>query len=376
MCALLSARKKGYVITGIILAVLLSGMFVPSYCLQFVSAAVLIVAAVAVCALVKKRSILSFNKRQVLFLLAVIAVVYLMLCYMAGIHFGFARPYRYFSLDTLWRYILPYLAIIIASELIRSVMLAQNSRLVSFLLYLIGVLSELSLGKGFMGIDTMYRFMDFIGMAFFPALMANLFYHYISKRYGPWPNVVFRCVLTLYAYLIPIVPNIPQILSAFSRVILPLAALFFIDILFEKKKKLAAHQPSKWRFVGWGACVALMVSVIMLISCQFRYGILVIATESMTGEINKGDAIFFEEYKDQSIRTGDVIVFEKTEGTRIVHRVVNIENINGQFRYYTKGDANETLDPGYITNTEIVGVVHFKIVYIGFPSLWLRELFD
>lgn len=376
MRALSSAQKIGYTVTGIILVALLCTMLVPTDCLRFVSAAVLILAAVAVCVFVKKRSILSFNKRQVLFLLSVIAIVYLMLCYIAGIHFGFVRSYRSFSFDMLWQYILPFLAIIIASEIIRSVMLAQNSRLVSFFLYLIGVLSELSIGNGFIGIDTMYRLMDFIGMVFFPALTANLLYHYISKRYGLLPNIVFRSVLALYMYLIPFVPNIPQVLSAFSLLILPLAALLFIDVLFEKKRKLAARKQSNWRFVGWGAVVALMISVVMLISCQFRYGILVIATESMTGELNKGDAVVFEEYKDQTIRDGDIIVFEKTQGTRIVHRVVNIQNINGQFRYYTKGDANEDLDHGYITDDQIIGVVHFKVVYIGFPSLWLRELFD
>jgi signal peptidase I len=58
---------------------------------------------------------------------------------------------------------------------------------------------------------------------------------------------------------------------------------------------------------------------------------------------------------------------------RIVHRVVRIENINGEVRYYTKGDFNETEDSGYRTESDIVGLTDLKIAYIGYPTLWLHE---
>ena len=118
-----------------------------------------------------------------------------------------------------------------------------------------------------------------------------------------------------------------------------------------------------------------MVSIVMLISCQFRYGILVIATESMTGEVDKGDAVVYEQYKNQIIEEGDIIVF-KVNDSLVVHRVVEIERVNNINRYYTKGDANSFIDVGYITDSNIVGVTHFKIKYIGYPSLWIRSLFD
>jgi signal peptidase len=111
----------------------------------------------------------------------------------------------------------------------------------------------------------------------------------------------------------------------------------------------------------------------MLISCQFRFGAVVIATESMTGEINKGDVIIYERYDDQTIKEGQVIVFLQDQN-RIIHRVVKIENIGGEVRYFTKGDANYSLDDGYITDADIVGLTDVKIAYIGYPTLWLRKL--
>jgi len=101
---------------------------------------------------------------------------------------------------------------------------------------------------------------------------------------------------------------------------------------------------------------------------------LVIGSESMTGEYNKGDAVLYEDYDDQTVKVGDVLVFKKGN-SRIIHRVVEIERINGQNRYYTKGDANEDRDSGYITDESIIGVANVKIPYLGYPTIWLRDLF-
>ena len=129
----------------------------------------------------------------------------------------------------------------------------------------------------------------------------------------------------------------------------------------------------KLGLIGMLLTVAIIVSVAMLVSCQFRFGALVIATESMTGEINKGDVIVYERYDGQAVKEGQVIVFLQ-DGTRIVHRVVAVENIGGEVRYYTKGDANEVLDRGYRVASDIVGTTDMKLAFIGYPTLWIREI--
>jgi signal peptidase len=113
----------------------------------------------------------------------------------------------------------------------------------------------------------------------------------------------------------------------------------------------------------------------MLISCQFEYGLIVVATESMTGEINKGDAVLYRRYDGQPIEEGQVIVFERNR-TKVIHRVVDIQNIDGALRYYTKGDANEENDAGYVTEPEIIGLTDHKIPLIGYPTVWIRDLFS
>ena len=369
-------QKIRYAVAGITLAVLLPVLFIPTDYIRWVAAAVTIFSAVAACVLVKKRSILSFNKRQILLLLTVIAALYVMLLYLAGIHYGFEPPIHRFSLSTCFLYVLPSAMVIIATEITRAVLIGEKKTGISVVLFFACVLSELTLGTAVDSITSIYTLMDFIGMTVFPAVTSNILYHYISKRYGKTPIIVYRLILTMYVYFLPILPAVPDVFAAFTGLLLPLAALLFIDVLFEKKKKRAMQRKSKWGVVAWGALIVLMISVVMLISCQFRYGILVIATESMTGEVNKGDAVVFEAYKDQHIQEGDVIVFQKNKNAKVVHRVVSIQQAGNETRYFTKGDANEDMDFGYITEAQIVGVVQFKVLYIGYPSLWLRELFD
>ena len=164
-------------------------------------------------------------------------------------------------------------------------------------------------------------------------------------------------------------------LTSFFKVLLPLLILFFISALYERRGFVVSRKVTAVQNVITVAFVAIMLGVVLLISCQFKHGLLVIATGSMAGELNVGDAIIYEQYDDQPIIKGQVIVFKQDKST-IIHRVVNIEHINGEVRYYTQGDANENVDSGYITRADIIGVINLKIKYIGMPTIWIRSLFD
>ena len=210
-------------------------------------------------------------------------------------------------------------------------------------------------------------------MTLFPALSANVYYHFSSKRFGAVPNIVYRLITTLYVYFFTSLIGISDAMNACIKIFLPLGMLAFISALYEKRPRKAVRKEQKLSTVGMILGFAAVISVTMLISCQFRFGALVIATESMTGEINKGDMIIYERYEDQTIEEGQVIVFSQ-QTSKIIHRVVRIERIGSEVRYYTKGDANFAEDPGFRTEADIVGLTNVKVAYVGYPTLWLHEL--
>ena len=209
----------------------------------------------------------------------------------------------------------------------------------------------------------------------FPAIATNLLFAYLVERYGTLPNIAYRLVTLILPICIPYVPAVTDALLSLIKLLVPVIIYLFVNMLYEKKKREKKRVSKKVGIAFTSVLIVAFSSLIMLISCQFHFCAIVIATESMTGELNKGDVIVYEKYTDEDVIVeGQVIVFNKY-GARTVHRVVEIENINGQNRYYTKGDANEDNDSGYITEGDIYGFVHFKVSYVGYPTLLLRKIF-
>lgn len=370
-------QKRLYILSASVVAALLIIFLIPFDTAGRIMAAVAFAAAAIVAmTFIKKRSIPSFNKQQVLMIVAVIAVVYLMLYYLTGLAFGYYNnPYALKVKFFLTR-LIPAAVIIIASEIYRWIMRAQENRVADILCYLSCVLAEMIIcATADVATSSFNHFMELVAETMFPAVVANLLYGYLSRRYGFYPNMVFRAVTTLYLYFIPVVPGMSKPLVAFINLFVPILIFLFIDSLYEKKRRYALVKKSKLVIPITVLAVAAMTITVMVISNQFSFGAYVIATESMTGELNKGDVAVYERYDDQTVAEGQVIAFEKNDRV-VIHRVVDIQIINGQTRYFTKGDANPADDAGFILNSDIVGMVNFKIPYIGYPTLWLRSLFS
>ena len=373
-------RKVTRIFSAAILAVLLITLFLPSEeSGRIIAAFLLLSAAVAVPIFIKKRAVLSINKSSVLMIMAVAALVFAMIYYLTGFKFGFYKnPYK-ISVINFFKYVLPIATIIVSSEIIRYVMVSQKERSSHILCYFSCVVAEVLICSNIPAVTTFNRFIDLFAGTLFPAIISNLFYNYLSKRYGMYPNIAFRLIFTLHAYIMPITSGISDSLVSLFDLFIPIALFLFIDLLYERKRKYALGRKSRFWRISAGAltvaAVAIMISAIMLVSNQFKHGALVIATESMTGELNKGDAAIYERYDDQEIIVGQVIAFEKNDRV-VIHRVADIQIINGQTRYFTKGDANEDMDSGFIYDSDIIGLINFKIPFIGYPTLWLRSLFS
>ena len=366
-------KLKLYIVSAVTFAVLLAVVPFGLKDSKILTACLLLPLTLMTCMLVKKRASLSIHQKEALLLLSGVAVMYVVLIEMTGIYFGYHNNPYTVSPKVLLTCMLPLASIIVTSEIIRTILLMQKNKIAEFFCFLSCLLAEILMFANLANISSVNRFMDLVAMIIFPAISANVFYHYVSKRFGMMPNVVFRLITTLYVYFLKTTTAMPDSLWSCIKIVLPIVLLSFTIALFEKEKKKAKQKGKVLGKIGTALTVIVIIGIAMLISCQFRFGALVIATDSMTGEINKGDMVLYERYDDQQIREGQVIIFQKGN-SRIVHRVVRIEHIGGEFRYYTKGDANEAMDSGYRVDGDIVGLTDFKISYVGFPTLWLHEI--
>ncbi len=327
-------KRKLYIVAGLLpLAPLLVSFVSDTVTKRWLLAAVMAAAAAAVLWTVKKRSAPERERWQVSFLLPLFAAVAVMLLYLTGLRFGYSKVLV--QPKTWWQSVLPWTLTVVAAELLRGVLLAQKDRpaaILSFAALLIAQCVMLTNGSI---LARHSSFMNFFGMVLLPAVTANLLCHFIGARYGALPGILYRLVVTLYTSLLPVFPNVPNAMLSFAKIILPLCALLFIRTLYIRRKFAVSRRKLSARVIGTAALVILMALSVMLISCRFQYGILVIASESMTGTVNKGDAIVFESYdRKEPLQKGQVAVFQKN-GTTFIHRIVDVQYINGELRYYS-----------------------------------------
>jgi len=91
--------------------------------------------------------------------------------------------------------------------------------------------------------------------------------------------------------------------------------------------------------------------------------------------INRGDVIIVKSFEPDQIKVGDIILFYHDK-RQIVHRVVFINQTEGEYSYTTKGDANPvSLDfEKNIPYSQIKGKLITKIPFLGYPRLILMYI--
>ncbi len=97
--------------------------------------------------------------------------------------------------------------------------------------------------------------------------------------------------------------------------------------------------------------------------------------------VQKADFLGIHEFDPHDIQVGDIVVYDaRWFDQPVIHRVINITEINGTTMYVIKGDNNARADPYYVTADQIHervitwGDSPIVIPYIGHVSLLLRGL--
>lgn len=369
-------KLKLYILEFVLLTILFFTLFVSSIYRTIYLSVFLLIYMLILRSIIKKRSIASYLKKEVAVLMSVFAIIYLAVFYLLGMHFGFYKSSTVFSLNTIKYFILPLSIIIYTSESIREVLLSQKGKLPKVVALIATIFIDLIIYTEVYNVFKLDDFLMILGFILFASISCNLLYNYVSIRFGKLGIIIFRLVTVLYPYVIPLIPNVYIFFRSFLRILYPYFIYLFLENTYSKSNFAVAYKDKRKEVLGTTILIIVLSSIIMLISCEFKYGILVVGSGSMTGTLNIGDATIFESFSNQmKIKKGDIIIFEKNK-LQVIHRVVEIKNINGTIRYYTKGDANKARDKGYVTSKDIKGISKLRIKYIGYPTIWVKEIFE
>ena len=98
----------------------------------------------------------------------------------------------------------------------------------------------------------------------------------------------------------------------------------------------------------------------------------IVMSGSMETTINIGDLVIVKKVNSSSIHTGDIIAF-KNGNIVISHRVKDVINDSGIYKFKTKGDNNNVADDFIVNSDAIEGIFVNKIPGLGSILLFLGK---
>ena len=296
-------KIKSFALEFILIPILLFALFVPDIFTRWLIAIILFVYAVITSNMLKRKKEKSYHKDKIFILMIIFAVVYLGIYYLMGLYFGLVQSKILFSLNTLIKIIIPLAISIISTEIIRNIFLSQKIEIaykshvvdISPMLTFIGmVLVDLLIYTGVYDLSSLDSFLTALGFVLFSSISCNLLYNYVTSRYDSRGIIVYRLITTLFYYIIPIVPDVYIFLRTFLRMLYPHIMYMIIEKLFAKYDFAISYSDKQKAIVSNTILTIATVLIIMLVSCEFRFGVMVIGSRSMTGTLNKGDAVIYE----------------------------------------------------------------------------------
>lgn len=333
--------------------------------------------------IVRYKKPIKQRAKDINFIVVGLSIIVLGIMYIIGLFTGFVNTPSPLSKTSIslgrWFFII---ITVIVTELIRYILSLIETRkqkkylITDIIMLLIYVLIDLTIAPRIYLLNTSSQVCEFFCIFFVQSVAKNLLLNHLSKKYGYSPCLYYRLFMELYLFILPVKPIINSFIEAVIFLIFPYIIYIIIQELTEKRKVQLSKSHNKTEYVSNTVVIVLVVILVMLVSCEFKYGMLAVGSKSMTGTINKGDAIIYKKYaKGTPLKEGQVIVFRK-HNVMIIHRITKTYKIDDQEEVYqTKGDANKNNDNWIVKQKEVVGTVDTRILWIAWPSVLLNEIF-
>ena len=304
-------------------------------------------------------------------------LVYFLIYYLSGIIITFVKTTNYLNFNGIINTIIPTIIIIIFEEIIRYMMLkkSEGSKLLIITTIVFFIIFDLigTFNKNIF--DSIFMIFRYIALIILPIISKNIFCSYVSYKCGYKPVILYLLIMNLYVFIIPIIPNPNEYVYSVIELIVPIICLYRIYMFYKKDKdEELIREYHKKRITKLVIPAFIVIILVYFTSGYFYFHAIAIASGSMSPNISKGDVVIIEKIKNKKdIKVGTVIAY-KYDNVIVVHRLVKKVKVDGKTYYYTKGDSNNIIDNYQITEDMLIGIVNINIPYIGYPTIWVKEL--
>lgn len=323
------------------------------------------------------------NRKAVLSFIITYTIAFLVLLYGIGLFTGYLKsPYSFSPLNIL-KNISSSALIIVVGEYLRYNLCrkGENNKYVLILVIVLFCLVDVSMSVNQYNLRSIGGLLGMSTVVLIPSIFKNILLNDLALRFGPVPGLIYSLIMGLYIYLIPIMPNLNDYMTSTVMFLLPLALKILVDKRFTKEdeeEEDLRENKIPGRIIN-GILIAIMIILIGLFSNLFTYWIAAVGSGSMEPTINIGDAIVVDKSVQNHLdhlNVGDVLVF-KIQNTIYTHRIIEMKETNGNYAITTKGDREgQAVDTWVVTNKDVVGVVKFRIPFVGWPTVWLSRIVE
>ena len=322
------------------------------------------------------------NKVDKIQTVVIAVILYLIVYFLSGLVFGYQySPYSHEIgkiLVNIWSYIPAF----ICQEYVRSILVNYTSRkkyilAIVTVLFVAVELNYTEIDKNFANMQTSF---EYISSVLIPSVVKNSLFTYIATIAGFIPNIIYRSVIQIVFFITPIFPNLDWFGTALFEIITPSIVYFYMNYAQIKvEENVSRRRINRDNPLNILPIYAILIMFVGFVLGLFKNEPVAIVSNSMVPAFSRGDVVVVRKLdvdETDKLKVGDVLQYE-ADGRYIVHRIVKIkEDDNGAFTYITKGDNNNAPDSNPVTESQIRGVVKYVIPKIGYPSVWLNDMFS
>jgi signal peptidase len=207
-----------------------------------------------------------------------------------------------------------------------------------------------------------------------PAVIASFVLSYLSVNAGLAAQLVYRLSIFGVMYLAPIIPKHDWYMSGISWLFLAIAVYIVVD-RSNGDEDISHKRPKRTKRAADIMFVILMIGLVLFMTGAFSYRPQAIMSNSMHPIFSRGSIVVVEKSAAMDVQVGDIVQYE-APNHYITHRVIRTElssDGSGERLIITKGDNSPSEDTP-VKPKQIVGIIRAQIPYIGYPTVWLKEL--
>lgn len=312
----------------------------------------------------------------------IIMLVYLIIYFTSGLVFGYNKsPYDHSLIGIItntWNYLMVYFL----SEYIRSSIIKTNRKDKLVILYttILFILFQMNSYHIYSIFDSYKNLFDFFIETFIPLAVSNILCNYLTTIGGFTSLITYRLPLLLITIFLPIFPDLGMYVGSLFEIILCFVIYIYVYYLHQRKTdRVSRRHLRKYNPYKSIPFVCFIVLIALFVTGNLFYKPIGVLSNSMVPEFGRGDVVITKDLSKNDIndlKIGDIISYN-LDGSIIIHRVYDVKyDVDDKVYFITKGDNNELPDSKIVKPDQIKAKVLVKIPKIGYPAVWLYELFN